>query len=67
MDTNELCSARVTQTSDVFAIAGLTAKLNLLVDQMEIDWAERTAVGEQTAARIRDLREEAERLFGTIE
>ena len=63
MDTNELCSARVTQTRDAFAVAALAARLNLLVDQMEIDWADRMTVGKQTAARIHDLREEAERLF----
>jgi hypothetical protein len=49
------------------AVAALTADLKILVDQLEGDWAERTIVRKETAGRIHELRERAERLFGNLD
>ena len=69
MDTDsELHSADVVQaeSADAFTIATLATELDALVDQLESDLATRMTLRAETAARIRELRESAERLFANI-
>jgi outer membrane murein-binding lipoprotein Lpp len=70
METDgELHLAGVVQATNAsaFTIATLAAELNLLVDQLESDWTTRMTVTDQTAARIHELRERVEQLFGNSE
>ena len=70
METSgEVREATVVEAKDAgtLSIAALTADLKALVDQLEADWADRVFVRSETAARVHELRERAERLFGNFE
>ena len=48
-------------------IAALTAELKLLVEQLQTNWTGGTAVTRETADRIHELRNRAQRLFGKFD